>query len=302
MKEKFLNLLHSPAVTAPLLMVFVIGIMSLSRYALYNLGEDTNVFMAIGVTQLAVLGLPCIIYYLIKGRKLASPVMLVTKRGVNVFFVLFAAMFCVSGMLLIKYFYFVNGGTVAEVANFYGEFSNADEADKLTVIISLIIIPAVCEELFFHGILLSEYRVYGTANAIIVSAVFFAVLHFSIKNFFVYLFAGLLFGFVTAMTRSILPAIALHLMNNTLSIFASDSFLRVIVIKNGAYFIGFVLTLLTAVSFLLMMSRVESICYNYAENPPDEALPAKSRENFFRVFLSPTFLLLAAVFAVLNLL
>lgn len=301
MKERIKEILRSSAITTPLLVIFVIVAMQLSRYALKNLDETTNVFVAVGVIQLAVLALPCMIYYLLKGRQLSTPVMLLARRGSNLFFVLFSAMFFVSGMLLIKYFYFVNGGTVASLVNYYGDISGtAEGTGHLEIIISLIIIPAVCEEFFFRGIVFSEYRRYGTANAIIISAVCFAILHFSIQNFFVYLFSGLLLGFVTAVTRSLLPSIALHLMSNTLSIYASDAFLRITVVKNGAYFIGFVLIMLTALSFVLMMSRVESICYNYAERPPIESIPPKSRENVVKVFLSPTFILLAVVFLIIN--
>ena len=67
---KLKNLLKDPAVTTPLLVIFVIAAMQLSKYALRNLGENTNVFVAVGVIQLAVLALPCVIYYLIRGRKL----------------------------------------------------------------------------------------------------------------------------------------------------------------------------------------------------------------------------------------
>jgi hypothetical protein len=45
---------------------------------------------------------------------------------------------------------------------------------------------------------------------------------------------------------------------------------------------------------------VESICYKYANDPPVEAIPPKSSENVWRVFLSPTFLLLAGVFVAVN--
>ena len=303
MKQKFFEVIKTPAVTTPLLVIFVIVAMHFSRYALNNLSEKTNVVLAIGVIQLAVLALPCMIYYLVKGRKLSSPVMFFSGRGVNALFVLFAALFFVSGMLLIKYFYFINGGTVASLVNYYGDGAGTLEGTgHAEIIISLIIIPAVCEELFFRGIVYSEYRRYGAANAIIISALCFAALHFSLQNFFVYLFAGLLLGFVTAITRSCLPSIALHLLSNTLSIYASDAFLRVTVVKNGAYFIGFVLIILTAVTFALMLSRVESICYKYANDPPVEAIPPKSSENVLKVFLSPSFLLLVGVFVAVNLL
>ena len=296
-KEKF----KSPTITTPLLIIFVVLFMQASKYAFTRVSSDTNLFLAIGVVQLIVLALPCMVYYLLKDRKLASPMFVVPKSGPQLLFLIFAALFFVSGMLLMKFFYFVYGGSVASLVNFYQDFSGTTEGTgHLEIILSLIIIPAFCEELFFRGIVFSEYRKFGTANAIIISAITFAMLHFSIENMLIYLFAGVLFGFVTAMTRSIIPSIALHLLSNTLSIYASDAFLRVTVVKNGAFFIGFVLVLLTGIMLILLLSRVESICIYYAEKPPVEAIPEKSIKHAMKVFFSPTFILLSVIFIVFS--
>lgn len=297
MPEELKEKLKSPAVTTPLLVLFVITAMQLSRRALANLDSETSIFLAIGVIQLVTLALPCIVYYLLKGRKLSEPMYLLPRSGPQIMFILFGAMLFISGMLLIKFFYFVGGGTVTSLVNFYGETSGtAEGANHIEVILSLIVIPAFCEEFFFRGIVMSEYRKFGTVNAILASTLCFAMLHFSLENFIIYIFTGLLLGTVTAVSRSIVPSIALHLLSNTLSIYASDSFLRITIIKNGPYFIGFLLIMLTGVSLVLLLSRAESICYSYAEKPPTESLPTKSSANWTKVFLSPAFIVLAIAF------
>ena len=296
-KEHF----KSSAFTAPLLIIFVLVSMQLSKFALPNLENETNIFVAIGVVQLVAIGLPCIIYYLLKGRKLNQPIYIISNRGPQLLFVLFAALTFVSGMLLIKFFYFIGGGTNAAIVNFYGDVSSntANTAGHLEIILSLIVIPAVLEEILFRGILFSEYRAFGTANAVIISALCFAMLHFSIENFFMYLFAGLIFGFATAITRSIFASIALHLLSNTLSIYASDAFLRITVVKNGSYFVGFVLVVFLALSLILLLSRVETICNSYAEKPPVEEMPPNSKSNWAKVFFSPSFFLLIISFLII---
>lgn len=298
MKEKF----KSSAFTAPLLVIGILIVMQLSRFALNNLEEGTNVFVAVGVIQLVAFGLPCIIYYLLKNKKLSDPIYGLSARGPQILLVFFAALFFVCGMLLIKFFYILAGADNAALVNFYGDLTGSgEEVGKIEIILSFVIIPAVCEELFFRGIIFSEYRRYGTATAVVVSAFCFAFLHFSVTNFFIYLFSGLLFGFVTAMTRSIIPAVALHLLSNYLSIFASDAFLRITVSKNGAYFIGFVLVILTCLSFILLMSRVETVCIGYSDRPPVESIPPKSSDHWSEVLFSPTFVLLIITFISLTL-
>ncbi len=297
-KEK----IKSPTVTAPLLIIFVMVAMQYSRRAMANLSADTNSFIAIGVIQLITIGIPCIAYYLLKGKKLSQPMYLLNRSGPQIVFILFGALLFISGMLLIKYFYFISGGSVASLANFYENVSGTVEGTgHIQIILSLIVIPAFCEEFLFRGIILSEYRHLGTANAVIVSSLCFAMIHFSIENIFIYLFTGLLLGSVAAVSRSIVPSVALHLLSNTLSIYASDAFLRVTVMKNGPFFIGFILVLLTGVSLILLLSRAESICYSYAEHPPVESLPPKSSANWAKVFLSPAFILLILVFICVSL-
>ena len=303
MSEELKEKLKSPTITTPLLVIFVITAMQLSKYALASLDSDTNVFVAVGIVQLATLAIPCMAYYLLKGRRLEESMYLLPRGGTHLLFTFFAAMLFISGMLLIKFFYFVNGGEVASLVNFYQDFSGtAEGSGHIEIILSLIVIPAFCEELFFRGIVLSEYRKYGTANAVIISAICFAMLHFSIENMVIYLFTGLLLGFVTAVTRTIIPSILLHLLSNTLSIYASDAFLRVTVVKNGAFFIGFVLVMLTGASLLLLLSRTESIFFSYSDRPPVEAIPPKSSKNALRVFFSPTFLLLVVAFITVSIL
>lgn len=297
MTEETKEKLKSPFITTPLLVIFVLAAMQFSRYALTTLQSDTNIFVAVGVIQLATLALPCMVYYLIKGRKLTEPMYVVSKNGPQILFVLFAALFFISGTLLIKFFYFINGASNAAMVNFYGDISGNYAANsQIEIILAFIVIPAFCEELFFRGIVFSEYRKYGTANAVIISALCFSMLHFSLENFFIYLFTGLLLGYVTAVSRSIIPSIALHLLSNTLNIYASDAFLRVTLVKNGSYFIGFVLAVLAGITFILMLSRTETIFRSYADRPPMETIPPKSSSYWTKVFFSPTFLLLIVIF------
>lgn len=303
MKDAIKQKFNRPSITAPVLVLVVLIGLQMSRIAVKNVSSDTNIFVTMGVIQLCVLALPCILYYLLKAKKLATPVMLISTKGGKLLFLIFAAVFFVSGMLLIKYFYYITGGGTATLVSIYGDFSGSvGEYSHLEIALALIVIPAVCEEFLFRGVIMSEYGVYGSTNAIIVSAICFAMLHFSPENMFVYLFSGLLFGFVTAVTRSIIPSTVLHIMSNFLAIYGSDVFLRVTVKKSGEFFMGFVLIAIVGIAFVLMLSRVESICYDYAVSPPVTSVPPKSADNWPRVFFSPAFLLLIAVFICFTLL
>lgn len=290
----------APQITAPLLVLFVLAAMHLSRYLLAGMSSGGDLLLSISVIQIIVLVLPCMLYYLLKGRKLASP-MAVSPIGLrHITLIVFSALVFVTGSLLIRFGYQAFASQTVDTAGFFdGLYSREAEPSLAGMLLSLVIIPAVCEELLFRGVLFAEYRSLGEANAILISAICFAMLHFSLTNFPVYLFAGILLGVVTAVSRSVIPAVLLHLLSNTLSVFTSDRFLRIILQKNGAFFVGFLLVVLFGIALFLLLYSIEHLYLRYAVRPPDGSLPSKSMDAALSVFLSPTFLLLAAAFLVI---
>ncbi len=294
---------NAPQMTTPLLVIFVLTAMHLSRYILAGAETASNLFLSISVIQLLVLVLPCMLYYLLKGRKLSSPMLLSPIGLRHITLTVFSALTLLLGSLLIKFGYQAIASRTVDTSGFFAGLSAGEsDASFAGVLLSMVIIPAVCEELFFRGVVLAEYRSLGEGNAILISAICFAMLHFSVTNFPVYLFAGLLLGVVTAVSRSVIPAMILHLLSNVLSVYASDQFLRIIMQKNGAFFVGFLLIVLFGFTIFLLLYSIEHLFLRYAISPPIKALPPKSRNSFLKVFLSPTFLALIAVFVVITML
>jgi len=295
------GLARLPHITTPLLVLFVLAAMHLSRFVLMRAANLTNLFLSIALVQIMVLVLPCMLYYLLKGRKLSSPMFLTAPSPRHIGLSLSGALVLVIGSLLIKFFYRAASEQSVDISGFFDRFS-AGEADPpfAGVLLSIVIIPAVCEELFFRGVVLAEYRTLGEGNAIILSAVCFAMLHFSVSGFPIYLFIGLLLGVITSVSRSVLPAMFLHLLSNTLNVYTSDQFLKIIMQKNGAFFVGFLLAVLFGIALFLLFYNIEHMYRKYASDPPEGSLPPKSRAHLTKVFLSPTFLMLIAVFFVIT--
>lgn len=290
-----------PHITTPLLVLFVLAAMHLSRFILLRAENPTNLFLSIALVQLTVLVLPCMLYYLLKGRKLSTPMFLSPLAPRHVGLTVSSALVLVVGSLLIKFFYRAASEQSADVSGFFDRIS-AGEADPpfAGVLLSIVIIPAVCEELFFRGVVLAEYRSLGEGNAIVISAACFAMLHFSVSGFPIYLFIGLLLGVVTSVSRSVIPSMILHLLSNTLNIYTSDQFLGIIMQKNGAFFVGFLLTVLFGAALFLLFYSMEHLYLKYAADPPEGSLPPKSRTHIAKVFLSPAFLVLIAAFLMIT--
>ena len=80
--------------------------------------------------------------------------------------------------------------------------------------ISLAVLPAIFEELFFRGILLNSLISGGKLFAVIVSSLCFAVYHCSITQLLYQFIFGIAFSLLALNSKSIFPCILTHFLNN----------------------------------------------------------------------------------------
>ena len=89
-------------------------------------------------------------------------------------------------------------------------------------VISLLlvgILPAFLEEMFFRGVVLSAFRInYSQTKAVLLSALFFGIIHLNPYQFVTAFLIGLIMAYVLIKTNSILPAVYMHLFNNVTAV------------------------------------------------------------------------------------
>jgi len=84
------------------------------------------------------------------------------------------------------------------------------------LVLTLGVVPGVCEELTFRGLVLSGLEpTRRPVTAVVIAAVFFAAFHFLFFRFGVTVALGILLGYVCWRTGSIGPAILIHVMHNS---------------------------------------------------------------------------------------
>jgi sodium transport system permease protein len=84
---------------------------------------------------------------------------------------------------------------------------------------ALAISPAICEEIFFRGILLSTLlKRFSPAISIFLSSLLFGIFHLDLYRLLPTLILGLIFGYIVYKTKSIFLSIFLHAVNNSLSV------------------------------------------------------------------------------------
>jgi len=84
--------------------------------------------------------------------------------------------------------------------------------------ITAALVPAFCEELLFRGAILTNLLPFGRSNAILISALLFAMMHQNAEQILYAFAAGILLGALYERTGSIWNCVFLHLMNNFSSI------------------------------------------------------------------------------------
>ncbi|NLY09800.1 MAG: CPBP family intramembrane metalloprotease [Tissierellia bacterium] len=87
----------------------------------------------------------------------------------------------------------------------------------LQAILLVCIIPAICEEMMFRGIMLNAYEEDGKRYAIWATALLFGIFHFSLQNLIGPFLLGALLGFLTMKTGSIYAAMIAHFVHNFIS-------------------------------------------------------------------------------------
>jgi len=91
-------------------------------------------------------------------------------------------------------------------------------------IIIMAAVPAVIEELFFRGVILSSLmKKTNIVIAVLISSLLFSFMHFSLIKIFPTFLLGGVFAYVVYKTNSIIPAMVLHFANNSMSIIAQNA-------------------------------------------------------------------------------
>ncbi len=120
----------------------------------------------------------------------------------------------------------INAGSAALFSNLLDITPQETTVDFVSdrafvLVITSVILPAVCEELLIRGIALSEYARYGVSISVIMTSVVFALFHGNVTAIPALFVAGVFYAVLTHLFKSMWPAMICHLINNALSLYIS---------------------------------------------------------------------------------
>lgn len=97
----------------------------------------------------------------------------------------------------------------------------ANGAELAVALLAMAVVPALCEEWFFRGMLFAALEPrHGTRGALLLSALAFALMHGSLSSLPVHLLLGLLLGALLVGTRSIAAPALYHGAHNAVTLVA----------------------------------------------------------------------------------
>ena len=193
----------------------------LSKILDITLINRENEYYSVILLQLMIFLLPGAIWCKFSGEKYIKGLRLRLPRANSILLIISSALLMVSGGLLMSVLF---GGLNSLSQNFslYDTFISKTDGSipsNLYLLAAYAIIPAICEEFIFRGILCYEYENGGVFRAIIFSSVFFALLHFNPVNILVYLFSGMILSLVLYASRSLIGAMIAHFLYNLFGLF-----------------------------------------------------------------------------------
>lgn len=193
----------------------------LSKIIDLTLINRDNEYMSVVILQMMIFLIPAAVWCRFSGEKYIRSLRIRPIKANSVIIIIAAALLMISGGVLLSLLF---GGLESLSANFslYNTFVSKDDGTapiKLYLILAYAVLPAIGEEFVYRGILCHEYEKGGVIRAIALSSLFFALLHFDVKNLAVYLFSGAILAITMYATRSLLGAVIAHFLYNLFGLF-----------------------------------------------------------------------------------
>lgn len=203
------------------------------------------------------------------------------KKGTFLPFLFFGIGFCSFSNVATSY----ASGYISSFLEFFGidaeynvDFGANPEGvfGFLLSFITTAIVPALVEEFACRGIVLGLLKKYGEGFAIISSSIIFGVMHGNFEQIPFATLVGFILGYIYVKTKSIWVCVAVHCINNAISvIFTYLSGVVSVNTQNLLYLIYLIISMLAAIVGVLLFAKNSE--EKYALDKVDEKITEKQK-------------------------
>ena len=168
-------------------------------------------------------------------------------------------------------------------------------------LLQFTILPSIMEEILFRKVMLSRLSKYSNSTKVIVSSLFFAVLHFSLPSLPSIFFIGIILSYLTLRYRSIFPSVVLHFIHNLSSLLLNrfgDSLSEetMIILSNWIIFLG----MFSGVIILFFITlRPKQNLLRYL--PSEDSINPEDKHTLSSIFKAPIVIIFIALSLIITL-
>ena len=283
---------------------------SIGEYIILNDVKYTpdKFFILAVISNICAFLLPAVFYIRLKGSgysknlKFSLPKLRYLPLTIYMFLILISGTVLINSLLF--YFSGAEANNIESVIPFFFN-TGGNPIYDMGILVSFVLLPAFCEEIFFRSVLASEYEKYGAFCAVVMTAASFAMSHFSLKFFPSYFFAAVIFYVLVKITNSVWFSMIIHAGYNFCSIYLFDELLGVLKFEQNRIIFIFITAAVFMVLVCLGLNNLETIYYKKAYN--NEPFPVYFKKDkrgnpviirLFRSFFSPVFTAALIIFFV----
>ena len=198
---------------------FVMGKLGFTSQKAYEIISEPAVLQVVQVILSSFMfTVPFILVYKASGERISDTVALKKpEKGMFLPYFLIGAAVCVFANLSVS--------SAGQIFESFGIDYSVDSGDDpkgifgfLLMLISTAVVPPLVEEFACRGVLLGSLKKYGEGFAIVVSALLFGTVHGNFDQIPFAFLVGLILGFITVKTGTVVVAMAVHSFNNLVSV------------------------------------------------------------------------------------
>lgn len=293
---------YAPLLAAVIQLLLIIA----SRINIASLRERGNIYLSVVVIQLLIYVLPGIFYFKLRREGSIDRLDLKPTPPDRIYIAVLAALllFIISSGFKLAYLGMgIYESRFAQYASYINISTFSDPGDILYMVITFVLIPAVCEELIYRSVIFGEYMRdgYGTVIAAAASTVLYALLHTGLQRLPLYLIIGAMLCIVVRITGSVLMSMVTSVVFGLCDVF-TENYISALAHSDYKALVVFTvisLFLLFAVLFFAEAERLYFVLGTSGEKPPARSMREGDIKQLLRsALLSPTVIVCAAVYAV----
>ena len=215
------NTRKNPFLLAPALTFVVLAFLAVLTFARVGAHGGISRYFLMAGLMLLLFGIPSAAFIVLRGGRAVSAVGIRPLGGQQIGVSAAVALVLILQSCLLKFGLFHVNYSV-DVYTIYGAVFPTSPSSFwkfLLMLAVLVLLPAVCEEWFFRGVLAYEYRLSGVLGATLMSSLFFAMSTLDFAQLPVAFLNGMLLSLAVFLTGNLLSAIFAHAIYNLFTLF-----------------------------------------------------------------------------------